>query len=44
VAEQVQQTGDHQTNVCSMVPERQADAMSEVLNSKNVPSFKRIIG
>ena len=34
---------DHQTNVCSVVPKRLADVISEVLNSKDFPCFMQII-
>ena len=36
--------GDHRTNVCSMVPEKPADAISEVLKSKIFPHFMQTIG
>ena len=43
VVEQVQQTWWLPDYVCSMVPERLADAISEVLNSKNFLHFVRTI-
>jgi len=42
-AEQVQQTCDHWTNVCCMVPEKPADVISEVVNSEKFQHFTRII-
>ena len=35
--------GDRRTNVCSLVFERLADAISEVINFKNFPRFARIV-
>jgi len=36
--------GDRRTNVCSLVAEKPADVISEVLNSKFSPRFGQIIG